>query len=107
MTEGFGVFNIGIGTHSTDPSGKSSLLNDILFPSIENHEFIETNDKNAFSNGQVDVCFLKSFHKNRKLVMMDGHGKVSDEAIENCTKLSNIFLIHFSRRDVEIEQEIE
>jgi hypothetical protein len=57
MSEGVGIFNFGLGK-CIYPSGKSQLLNDLLFPNHEtNNEAFEESDKNQFSNNHVDVFF--------------------------------------------------
>ena len=57
-----GIFNFGAGKKCLQMSGKSQMLNDILFPlNGFPHKAFEDGDDNVFSNGQIDVFFEKSF----------------------------------------------
>jgi hypothetical protein len=52
MLEGMGIFSFGAGKKCLQKSGKSQLLNDILFPVSEfGHKAFEECDDNVFSNG--------------------------------------------------------
>ena len=52
MLEGMGIFNFAAGKTCIQPTGKSMLINDLLFPSEDiTHNAFEQEDTNLFSSG--------------------------------------------------------
>jgi len=52
---------LGLGSKAKiNPIGKSQFLNDLIHPQNDSKdEIFETQDRNLFSNGQVDIYFGK------------------------------------------------
>ncbi len=62
---------------------------------------------NDFSNSHIDVFFEKCFKIKRNIVVMDGQGKIKDEAIKKMINLTNLFVINFHRLDIEEKVQVE
>ena len=104
MDEGLGLLNFGVGSNCALPSGKSQLLNDIIFPQRQDHHPFNEVDNSPFSYGQVDAFFEKSFQTKHKVVYMDGQGSITEETLENCLSLTNIVLVQFSANDLNYDE---
>ena len=77
MTDGYGIFNVGVGERSILPCGKSRILNDILLPEHSVvHDPFSVDDKTPFASGQVDVFFDKGFNPRDEIVLMDANGRL-------------------------------
>ena len=107
MSEGFGLFNFGVGQSSILPCGKSRLLNDFLFPESKDHKPFTTDDKSPFSSGQVDVFFDKNFEIKNNCVYMDGQGHLKNSTIKSVLTLTNIVMLHFNKNDFSQDSEWE
>ena len=83
------------------------LINHLLFPISVENEVFEQYDMNDFSNSHVDVFFEKCFKIKRNIVVMDGEGKIKDEAIKKIINLTNLFVINFHRLDIEEKLQVE
>lgn len=108
LSEGVGILSLGVGAASL---GKSSLLNDLIMPleSEASHEFFETQDRNVFSNGQVDVFFRTVNEANAKrpirnnAIFMDVQGQMGDQQLcqEIAQNLCNIVIFQVAPRPQE------
>lgn len=108
LCEGVGILSLGFGTSSL---GKSSLLNDLIMPleSEASAEFFETQDRNVFSNGQVDLFFRTVDEANQKrriannAVFMDVQGQLGDPQIclELAQNLCNILILHVEQKSLQ------
>ena len=106
--EGAGIFSFGVGKHAMFPCGKTQISNMFAIPSSgSSTKVFDLNDKNVFSNGQVDVFLDKCYQNRTGFAVMDGQGRVNKAVVNSVLKLTNILFIHFNAKDMQDETSIE